>query len=177
MKFQCACGVMMYGEMLLHSWSGPLLTCSAWSASWRMSGKEWSSSAWWSCQAGQAPPGEAEATCCWESPLEPVWGWSKWTMLVIEHQLICGASSPVTVFVILLCRGNLRQWSHRTRHAWLFRVLPEGFWGVSLDLHVLSSLSSLKALSSRCPKNLNSHVCLDLWEVWCLSQAGCILSV
>lgn len=79
----------VWGGMLFHSWSGPFLT-SAWSASWRMSSKEWSSLAWWSCQAGQAPPGEAEATCCRESPPEPVWGWKKWAALVIQHQLIVG---------------------------------------------------------------------------------------
>lgn len=62
----CWCG----GE-LLRSWSGPFLTCcSALGAFWRSadnrSGWEWSSSAWSSCQAGQALldlAGEVEATC------------------------------------------------------------------------------------------------------------------
>lgn len=147
MKFQCACDVMVCGGVLLHLRPFPdLLSMEC------LSGKEWSSSAWWSWHAGQAPPGEAEAACCWESPPEPVWEWSKWAMLGIQHQLICGARSPVTAFVILLCRGNLWQGSHRMRHALLFRVLPEGYWGVSLDLHVLSSLSCLKALSAGVPK-------------------------
>lgn len=68
-----------------------------------------------------------------------IWGWNKWAMLVVQHQLICGASSPpVTAFVIPFWKGDIWQWSHRTRHAWLFRVLPGGFWVVSLELHVLS---------------------------------------
>lgn len=108
---------------------------------------------------------------------EPVWGWNKWAMPIVQHCLICGASSPpVTTFIILLCRGNPWQWSHRAGHAWLFRVLPEGLSGVSLDLYVLSWLSPPKALSSRCPKN--PQFCWDLQqEVWCLRQAGCIPSV
>lgn len=116
----CACE-------LLGLWSGLFLACcSASGASWRStdnrSGWEWSSSALWSCQAGQALlglPGEAEATRAAGSHRlglsegiideEP---WSFSTRQFVEQR-----NAPMTAFAILLQKDNLWQQSSSTRHA------------------------------------------------------------